>query len=242
MTLLQGKNIFITGGTGFIGSAICRLAHACGGRVIFSYRQNREAAEKLLAELPGSVAVEMDLRNVADIQKKIEKLYAEIMRIDVLVNNAAISQIMPLPLIEEEDVDWIMDVNIKGTLFVTKHVIKGMIRHKTGAIVNIGSIAGSRILDVPITYAMTKASIRGLTYALAAEVKRFNIRVNAVELGLMAGGVGKGVPEALKQDFMDHCAVGRAGNASEAAETVCFLASDRSGYINGQIIAVDGGI
>ena len=117
-----------------------------------------------------------------------------------------------------------------------------MVRNKTGAIVNMGSIAGTRMYDVPVTYAMTKAAINGLTYSLAVELKRFGIRVNSVVPGLMEGGVGQGVPEALKQDFIDHCAMGRLGEATEVAELVCFLASERASYINGQNIAIDGGI
>jgi 3-oxoacyl-[acyl-carrier protein] reductase len=240
--MLKGKTIFISGGTGHVGSEICRTCHGYGAGVVFSYHRNEEGARKLLAEMPGARAVSIDLRDVNGIRTAIEKLYEEVGIIHVLVNNAAVSQIMPLPLVEEEDVDLIMDINIKGTLFVTKNILKGMIRNKTGVIVNIGSIAGSRMLDVPVTYAMTKAAINGFTFALAGELKRFGIRVNSVVPGLLDGGVGQGVPEALRKDFIDHCATGRAGKAREAAELICFLASDRASYINGQNIAVDGGI
>lgn len=240
--MLKGKTVFISGGTGYLGSEICRLFQAHDAQVIFSYYRNQEAAERLLDEIPGARAVALDLCDVDGIQSAIEELYKEVPVIDVLVNNAAVSQIMPMPLIEEEDVDLSMDINIKGTLFLTKNVIKGMIRNKTGAIVNIGSIAGSRMLDVPVTYAMTKAAINGFTFALAAELKRFKIRVNSVVPGLLEGGVGEGVPVSLQEDFIAHCSVGRAGKAQEVAELVCFLASDRASYINGQNIPVDGGI
>lgn len=240
--MLRGKTVFVTGGTGHIGIAICRACHRHGARVIFTYRRQRPIAEQLLAELPGSLAVELDLLDVPAMQRAIDALYAQVGIIDVLVNNAGISQVMPLPLVEEEDVDLIMDVNIKGTFFVTKNVVKGMIRNKGGAIVNVGSIAGTRMFDVPVTYAMTKAAIHGLTFALASELKRFGIRVNSVVPGLIDGGVGEGVPEALKKDFVAHCAVGRTGRADEVAETICFLASNQSSYINGQNIAIDGGI
>jgi NAD(P)-dependent dehydrogenase (short-subunit alcohol dehydrogenase family) len=240
--MLTGKRVLVTGGTGHVGAEICRACRRYGAEVLFTYHRSEDAAQKLQAEIPGSRAVSIDLRDVNDIREKIDRLVEETGAIDVLVNNAAISQIMPLPLVEEEDVDLIMDINIKGTLFVTKQVLKGMIRNKHGAIVNIGSIAGTRMLDVPITYAMTKAAITGFTFALAAEMKRFDIRVNAVVPGLLDGGVGKGVPEPLRKDFISHCALGRAGTAQEIAEAVCFLASDRASYINGQNIGVDGGI
>lgn len=240
--MLSGKTVLVTGGSGHIGRDICRRAHAYGARVIFSWHADEAAAKALTAELPGSMAVRIDLADTADIKAKIELLYAEGHVIDILVNNAAIAQVMPLPLVEEEDVDRIMDINIKGTLFVTKNVLKGMIRNKTGTIVNVGSIGGSRMFDVPVTYAMTKAAINGMTYALAVELKRFGIRVNSVVPGLIDGGVGEGVPEALRRDFVAHCAAGRSGKASEVAELICFLASSKASYINGQNVAIDGGI
>lgn len=240
--MLSGKTVLVTGGSGYIGAEICRTAHAHGARVLFTYHRHEEAAQQLASSLPESVAVPMNLRDVGDIARSIETLYQQIGRIDVLVNNAAVSQIMPLPLVEEEDVDLVLDINVKGTFFVTKHVVKGMIRNKQGVIVNLGSIAGSRLLDVPVTYAMSKAAISGMTFALAAELKRFGIRVNSVVPGLIDGGVGEGVPDALKKDFIAHCAAGRAGTAHEVAEMICFLASERAAYVNGQNIAVDGGL
>jgi NAD(P)-dependent dehydrogenase (short-subunit alcohol dehydrogenase family) len=240
--MLQGKTVLITGGSGHIGREICRTAHGYGAQVIFSWNRDQEAAEQLASELPGSLPVRMDLGDVNDIRSKIEQLYSEVDTIHALVNNAAIAQVMPLPLVEEEDVDRVMDINIKGTLFVTQQVIKGMVRNNTGVVVNVGSIGGNRMFDVPVTYAMSKAAINGMTYALAVELKRFGIRVNSVVPGLIDGGVGEGVPEELRADFINHCATGRSGTAAEVAELICFLASDRAGYINGQNISIDGGI
>ena len=241
MRLLEGKTILVSGGTGYLGDGICRVLKDHGASVIFTYRHNAEKALVLQDEIGGR-AIQINLLDVADIRTKIETLYKDGAVIDVLVNNAGVSQILPMPLVEEEDMDWVMDINIKGMLFLTKHVLKGMIRNRKGAIVNIGSIAGSRMFDVPVTYAMTKAAVRGMTYALASELKRFNIRVNSVEPGLLEGGVGTGTPEPLRKDFVDHCAVGRAGTAREIAEVVAFLSSDRASYVNGQNIVVDGGV
>lgn len=240
--MFSGKTVFVSGGAGYIGSEICKAFKEKGADIIFSYNKNKEKAEELIKELGNATAIEMNLRDVNDITEKIEALYKERNSIDVLVNNAAISQIMPLAMLEEDDADLVFDVNIKGTLFLTKAVVRGMIRNKRGNVVNIGSIAGHRMLDVPITYAVSKAAIAGFTISLAAELKRFNIRVNNVVPGMLEGGVSKGVPDDLKELFVKHNAVGRAGNARDIAETVCFIASDNAKYINAQNIFVDGGI
>ncbi len=240
--MLTGKTVLVTGGSGHIGREICRTAHGYGARVVFSWCNDEEGARQLAAELPGAMPVRMDLADVSDIKNQIEKLYSEVETIHALVNNAAIAQVMPLPLIEEQDVDRVMDINIKGTLFVTQQVIKGMVRNRTGVVVNVGSIGGNRMFDVPVTYAMSKAAMNGMTYALAVELKRFGIRVNSVVPGLIDGGVGEGVPEQLRADFVSHCATGRSGTGAEVAELICFLASDRASYINGQNVCIDGGI
>lgn len=239
--MLSNKNILITGGSGQIGSAICRVLKENNANVYFTYNRNKEKAEKLAAEL-GCKAFEMNIENVPQIKSCIDSIYAEIGTIDVLINNAAVSQILPLSMLDEEDVDKVLNVNLKGTLFVTKHAIKGMIRNKKGVVVNIGSIAGHRMLDVPVTYAMTKAAISGFTIALASELRKFNIRVNNVVPGMIEGGVSYGVPDDLRADFINHCATGRVGTPKEVADLVCFLASDKSSYINGQNIMIDGGI
>lgn len=240
--MFKGKNVFISGGTGYIGSEICRNFHELGANVIFSFYKHQEKALKLQEELKNSNFVSIDFKNVDDINEKIILVTKEFGDIDILVNNAAISHILPLAMLEEEDVDLVFDINLKGTLFLTKAVIRGMIRKKAGTIVNIGSIAGHRMLDVPVTYAMSKSSIAGFTLALASELKKFNIRVNNVVPGLMEGGVSKGVPDDLKDIFIKHCAAGRAGTSRDVSELVCFIASEKATYINGQNIFVDGGI
>ncbi|MDD5492340.1 MAG: SDR family oxidoreductase [bacterium] len=240
--MFSGKTVFVSGGTGYIGSEICRAFGKYGARVIFSYSKNQGKAEALKKELKNSQCIKIDLANVPELNKKLNKVSREEKNIDILVNNAGISRIMPLAMLEKEDVDTVMDINIRGTIFVTKAIIKNMIRNRRGAIVNIGSIAGHRILDVPVTYAMSKAAMFGFTLSLAGEMRKFGIRVNMVIPGMMEGGVASGIPAELKKEFLDHCLTGRAGKAIEVAETVCFLASDKASYINGQNIFVDGGI
>jgi NAD(P)-dependent dehydrogenase (short-subunit alcohol dehydrogenase family) len=125
---------------------------------------------------------------------------------------------------------------------VTRAFIRGMIRRRRGSIINMGSLAGTRVLDVPVHYATAKSAVLGFTFSLAREMSRYGIRVNAVVPGMLTEGVSANVPERLREEYMKYCTLGRAGEPAEVAEVVAFLASDRSGYVNAQAIAVDGGL
>lgn len=240
--MLENATVFVSGGTGYLGEAICRSCAGYGARVFFSWHNNAEKATRLEKELPGGRAIPLDIRDLSRVNEAFSALHREVEAFDVLINNAAVSQIMPFSMLEPEDLELLLDVNVKGTVFLTKAAVRPMIRRKRGVVVNVGSLAGHRMLDVPVHYALSKAAIAGFGSALAAELKRYNIRVNTVSPGLLEDGVARGVPEALVQDYLKHCASGRPGTAAEVAEMVCFLASERSGYINGQNIFVDGGI
>lgn len=236
--MFKGRTVLITGGTGYLGAELCRRFARYGAKVVFTYNRGEKAAKALVKEL-GAKSLKVNLRDVDDITAKIEGLP----RVDVLVNNAGATAVMPLALLEEEDVDLLLDVNVKGMIFATKAAVRGMLRRKKGGVViNMGSLAGERMMDVPATYAASKAAAGGFTVALAAELKRYHIRVNCVVPGLMEGGVAKNVPAEHRRHFEEHCAAGRSGKAIDVAETVCFLASDKASYIIGQKIFVDGGV
>lgn len=240
--MLKDKVVFVSGGTGYLGSAICGLCVEYGARVIFSYSENESKAEELKDQLEGSSAIRINFKDPEDIKKKIDALHDKIEAVDVIVNNAGVSQVMPFSLLEPDDVNFMLDVNVRGTMLLTKALLRRMVKRKKGSIVNIGSIAGHRMFDVPVHYAASKAAVAGLTYSLATELKRFGIRVNSVVPGMLEDGVARGIPEELRRDYLKHCAAGRPGTGREVAEVVCFLASDRSSYVNGQNIMVDGGI
>lgn len=240
--MFKGKVVFITGGTSYIGSALCKAFAGYGAKVIFSYHNAEEKAREMIKKNKNFKGIQINLRDVKDIDKKIRALYEEIDTIDILVNNAGVTLVMPFAMLEEEDVDCTLDINIKGMIFITKAVARKMIRNKKGSIVNIGSLVGHRMLNVPIPYAVSKAAVMGFTYSLAAELSRFNIRVNSVVPGLIDDGVSRSVPDELKTEFLQHCAAGRMGTGQEVAEVVCFIASDKASYINGQNIFVDGGV
>ncbi len=244
--MLKGRIAFVTGGTGAVGEAVVRCLVQHGARVAFSYHSQVEKAQSLEAEVTAAgglaKAYALDLLDAAAVAKVAEQVAQDLGPVDLLVNNAGVTQVMPFALIEEEDWDRLMDVNVKGPFLVTKAFARQMIRRRTGAIVNLGSLAGMRVLEVPVHYATAKSAMLGFTLSLARELARYKIRVNAVVPGLLTEGVSQHVPEPQRLDYEQHCTLGRSGKPSEVAELVAFLASDRAAYINAQCIHVDGGI
>ena len=243
--MLDGQTAFVTGGTGAVGAAIVRCLADQGARVAFSFHQQADKARRLEAELGAKKRMvrgyALDMLNATGVGQLAEKIERELGPVDILVNNAGITQVMPFALIEEADWDRVMDVNVKGMFLVTKAFVRAMIRRKKGTIINLGSLAGVRLLEVPVHYATAKSAVVGFTLSLARELSRYNVRVNAVVPGLLTGGVSDNIPDKQREDYLQHCAAGRAGKPEEVAELVAFLASDRASYINAQIIQIDGG-
>jgi 3-oxoacyl-[acyl-carrier protein] reductase len=244
--MLEGRTAFVTGGTGAVGAAVVRCFARYGARVAFSFHTQADKARQLEAELAKAgqcaKAFPLDVLDARAAAQQADAIEQALGPVDILVNNAGVTQIMPFALIEEEDWDRLMDVNVKGPFIVTKAFVRSMIRRKRGAIVNLGSLAGMRVLEVPVHYATAKSAVVGFTLSLARELARYGIRVNAVVPGLLTDGVSQHVPEKQRVDYEQHCTLGRAGTPEEVAELVAFLASDRAAYLNAQAIHIDGGI
>jgi NAD(P)-dependent dehydrogenase (short-subunit alcohol dehydrogenase family) len=244
--MLKDKVAFITGGSGAVGQAIVRVMAREGCRVAYSYKSGSEKAKQLDEQLEASdIKVSSYFLDVLDAKassRLAQSIEEELGPVDILVNNAGIAQVMPFAMIEEKDWDMMLDINVKGMFLVTKAFARSMIRRKTGCIVNIGSLAGMRMLEVPVHYAAAKSAVVGFTMALAGELGRYNIRVNAAVPGMLERGVSDNVPTRLQEKYKSYCALSRAGKCEEVAELVAFLASDRSSYINAQSIMIDGGL
>lgn len=243
--MLKGKTALITGGTGALGAAMIEVFCREGCKVYFTYNSHAEKAQRMCAEFSesGYYAVPLAL-NVLDSSGagKIAQEIDQESGLDILVNNAGVTQIMPFALLEESDWDMVMDVNVKGMFLVTKAFLRGMISRRKGCILNMGSLAGMRILEVPVHYATAKSAVLGFTLSLAKETARYGIRVNALVPGRIDGGVGENVPDRLREEYNKYCLAGRPGRPEEVAELAAFVCSDRASYINAQTIFVDGGI
>ncbi len=245
---LANKVALVTGASRGLGKHIVHEFVAQGARAVaFTYGKDHKsaAASVSYAQTAGAAEVTAHQCSVTDgrateqLVRELEKKYGTI---DILVNNAGITQNLPLALIEEEDWDMVMDTNVKGAFLTARSVLRGMIRRKSGVIINIGSLAGERMIDAPIHYCTSKAALRGMTEALAKEVGRYGIRAVLLAPGLLEDGLGQNLPEHRLQDYLKHCALGRVGSFAEIAEVCAFLASERAGYLTGASVVADGGV
>jgi NAD(P)-dependent dehydrogenase (short-subunit alcohol dehydrogenase family) len=162
--------------------------------------------------------------------------------IDILVNNAGVSQVVPLALMEEADWDRVMDVNVKGAFLATQAVLRGMVKLQRGHILNIGSLAGVKMMPAPVHYCTAKAALKGFTESVAKEVARYGITVNCLAPGVLDDGVSQSIPHNRLAEYLQQCALGRPGTVAEVAEMVAFLVSDKNSYMNGATIVLDGGL
>ena len=243
MPILSGKTALITGGSRGLGRALVQTFAGQGARVAFSYARDDAGAQATLAAAGACVrAFRVSVLDVAGTEAMIAEVERDWGSVDIVVNNAGISQSVPLALMEEEDWDRVMDVNVKGTFLTSRAALRGMIRRKRGVVLNIGSLVGVRMMEAPIHYCASKAAIKGLSEALAKEVARYGIRVLCLAPGLLEDGVGRNLPEHRLADYLKHCALGRVGTFAEVARFAAFLVSDANGYMSGETVVMDGGL
>jgi 3-oxoacyl-[acyl-carrier protein] reductase len=243
---LDGKRALVTGASRGLGRALARGFAAEGARVAFTYSRDEEGAAAALREVraagPEGRAYRVSVLDPPATEGMVRELEEAWGGLDILVNNAGVSQNLPLALLEEEDWDRVMDVNVKGAFLTSRAVLKGMIRRRGGVILNIGSLAGTRMLEAPVHYCASKAALKGMTQAMAKEVARYQIRVLCLAPGLLEDGVGRNVPEHRLADYLKHCALGRVGTFDEVAGFAAFLVSDVNTYMTGETVVVDGGL
>ena len=244
MQLLAGKRALVTGGSRGLGRALCTTFTALGAEVAFTWNTNEAAATetvRLCAErgMP-ALSFRASVLDSPAIARTVAELEARWDGVDILVNNAGVTQNLPVALMEEEDWSFVMDVNVKGTFLMTRAVLRGMFRRKAGVILNVGSLAGVRMIEAPVHYYTSKAAIKGFTEGLAKEVARHRIRVLCLAPGLLEDGVGRNLPDHKRADYLRHCAMGRVGTFAEVAAFAGFLVSDQNSYQTGATVVMDG--
>lgn len=239
------KYALVTGGSRGIGRAICVKLAEMGYTVLINYQSNIAAAQEtqqLIADKGGaSELLPFDVSQPEAIEKALDT-WTEAHPddyIDVLVNNAGIRRDTLMIFMQNEDWDGVVDTTLNGFFYTTRRLLKGMLGHRHGRIVNMVSLSGIKGLPGQVNYSAAKAAVIGATKALAQEVASRKITVNAVAPGFIATDMTKELNEAELKKMIP---TGRFGRPEEVADLVGFLASDQASYITGEVISINGGL
>lgn len=239
------KNILITGSSRGIGKAVAIKAAEEGYKVILNGRTDSSELNQTHAEIPGSVKSVFDVSNESDVQNSIKKLIEEVGEIDVLINNAGVAKNIVSDLSEINE-DFALEewkTNVLGSIWCARAVLPGMEKSGKGSIVNISSIKGHANLATmsTFTYAQSKSAVISMTKSLAKVYSPKGIRVNSVSPGYVETDQVKLWNEETFNRINEGTLLSRMAQPEEIADTVLFLASDKSSYITGTDFLVDGG-
>ncbi len=243
---LQDKVAIVTGAGRGIGRAIAVRLARDGASVVVNYSKSADAAESVVGEIceagGRAMAIQANVAVAAEVEAMVAAAKERFGRIDILVCNAGITRDKLLLRMTEEDWDAVIDTNLKSAFLCAKAVASGMVKQRSGIIINVGSVVGKVGGAGQANYSASKAGLVGLTKSLAKELGSRNIRVNA----LAPGFVDTEMTEALKSDYRDailkQIPLGRFGTGENAAGVVAFLCSEDSAYIHGELISMDGGL
>ena len=237
--------VFVTGGSGGIGSEICREFAKTGYPVAIGYSCNENGAkalaESINAQHGTAIAVHCDIADNQSVVNAVNEIENRLGAVEILVNNAGVANINLFTDLSDDEIVNLVNINLVGAMRCAKAVLPEMVRRKQGKIINISSVWGEVGASCEVVYSASKAGIIGFTKALAKEVAPSGIRVNAVSAGIIDTPMNSSLSNDDMQEIVSEIPLGRIGSPSDIAKCVRFLASDDSSYLCGQIIRADGG-
>jgi 3-oxoacyl-[acyl-carrier protein] reductase len=234
---LEGRTALVTGGSRGIGQAIAAELARAGADVVIGYRSGGEEAEGVASKV-GCRAVQADVSQPEEAKRLVE----EAGDVEVLVNNAGVTRDGLLARMSDEDWHTVLDTNLGGTFNTCRAAIRGMMKRRSGAIVNVSSIVGVHGNPGQTNYSASKAGIIGFTKALARELGSRGVRANVVAPGYISTRLTTELPEELQHAMLANTPLGRFGDPEDVAGAVRFLCSDAAAFITGEVLLVDGGL
>jgi 3-oxoacyl-[acyl-carrier protein] reductase len=242
--LLEGKKAIITGSSRGIGRSIALEFAAQGADVVINYNKSKGEAEQVAAEVERlgqrALVIGASVSDLAAVQNMIKQAEREFGTIDIMVNNAGAVKDVLLLMMSEDAWDEVLNTNLKGAFYSCREVLRVMIKHKTGSIINIASLSGVSGRPGQCNYAASKGGIIAFTKSLAQEVGRLGIRVNAIAPGLVQSSMTENISPEIRE--IELIALRRLGRPEEVAKAAVFLASEMSTYTTGTTLHVNGGL
>jgi 3-oxoacyl-[acyl-carrier protein] reductase len=245
MFSLKDRVALVTGASQGIGRAIALALSCAGARVVIAARnveKLRSLAEQIGEGKGTALAVQMDVGNQQEVKAGFHQAIERFGRLDILVNNAAITRDGLAVRMKAEDWEAVLRTDLTGAHFCIQQALGVMLRQRSGRIINVSSVVAQSGNAGQANYIAAKAGLIGLTRAIATEVASRNITVNAVAPGFIVSPMTDPLPEKVKQDLVERIPLGRMGQDAEVAAAVVFLASDEAGYITGHVLDVNGGM